>query len=100
MECGAVDSICARIEPAGSGLGANELGRLRVKRDLILGAIIRIKRLEAGMSVKDLAELAEVTPAAVYQWESDWAYPSLEKLFTVCVVLKTSPNEIFSWGDD
>ena len=56
---------------------------------------IKTFREKAGMSQRDLAYAIGVSQAAVAQWETGTAQPTLDNLRKVADVLGISPGELF-----
>jgi len=55
-------------------------------------------REQRGLTRADLARLADVTPAAVYQWEEKDSQPRVNTLAILCRVLGTSEDFLLDGG--
>ena len=65
-----------------------------------LGARIKERRLELGLSVKELAEAVRVCDAAIYNWERGKKRPKPEIAVRLSKALKCSVEEVFpEWHD-
>ena len=63
-----------------------------------LGANIRERRKEAGLTQEQLAEALGVTTGAVYKWESGRATPELEMLVDIAEFFETSVDALLDYG--
>lgn len=57
---------------------------------------IKPKRVEAGLSQKQLAEMLRVTQAAVANWEAGTAYPRASQLPELAKALNCSIDELYT----
>lgn len=57
---------------------------------------IKPKRIEAGLSQKQLAEMLRVTQAAVANWETGTAYPRASQLPELAKALNCSIDELYT----
>ena len=64
------------------------------------GEYIRKKRLEAGLTQKELARRLFVTESSVSKWERNLSYPDLSLVTAVCRELGISEHEFFTARDD
>lgn len=64
------------------------------------GEYIRKKRLEAGMTQKELAARLYVTESTVSKWERALSYPDISMVPDVCRELGISEHEFFTACDD
>lgn len=64
------------------------------------GEYIRKKRLEAGMTQRELAEKLFVTESAVSKWERNLSYPDVSVVTAICGALNISEHEFFTACDD
>lgn len=64
------------------------------------GAKLKGKRKEKGLTYQELADICHVNHGYIRQLESGSKIPSMQLLFTLCNVLKTSPNYLFEYVDD
>ena len=64
------------------------------------GAYIRTKRLETGMTQKELAGLLHVTESSVSKWERGLSYPDVSMVTSICAALHISEHEFFTACDD
>ncbi len=64
------------------------------------GAYIRKKRLEAGLTQRELAGRLFVTESSVSKWERDLSYPDVSLIPSVCRELHISEHEFFTACDD
>lgn len=56
---------------------------------------IKPKRIEAGLSQKQLAEILQVTQAAVANWEAGTAYPRASQLPELAKALDCTIDELY-----
>ena len=56
---------------------------------------IKPKRIEAGLSQKQLAEILQVTQAAVANWEPGTAYPRAAQLPELAAALHCTIDELY-----
>ena len=56
---------------------------------------IKPKRIEAGLSQKQLAEILQVTQAAVANWEAGTAYPRAAQLPELAAALHCTIDELY-----
>lgn len=61
---------------------------------LLIGAKIQEYRKKAGLSQEEFAEKIGVTRQAVSKWETDRAYPDLDKLVTICDIFQINIEEL------
>lgn len=61
---------------------------------LLIGAKIQEYRKKAGLSQEEFADKIGVTRQAVSKWETDKAYPDLDKLVAICDVFQISIEEL------
>lgn len=73
------------------------MGRPRVSKLLCMGSIIRERRLALGMTQAVAADIVGVSHNTFAHWESDRAYPAMETVPILCLVLDLEPNELFDW---
>lgn len=64
------------------------------------GEYIRRKRLEAGLTQKELAERLFVTESSVSKWEQGLSYPDVPIITSICAELGISEHEFFTACDD
>lgn len=64
------------------------------------GAYIRRKRLEAGLTQKELAGRLFVTESGVSKWERNLSYPDVSLVPSICRELGISEHEFFTACDD
>ena len=64
------------------------------------GAHIRKKRLEAGLTQKELAGLLFVTESTISKWERGRSYPDVSMVPSICAALRMTEHEFFSAQDD
>lgn len=57
---------------------------------------LRPKRLSAGLSQKQLAEIMQVTQAAIANWETGAAYPRASQLPALAAALHCSIDELYT----
>lgn len=65
----------------------------------MIGAIIQLKRKEAGLTQAQLADLLGVTAPAVNRWEKNLSFPDATLLAPLARCLKTDLNDLFSFYD-
>lgn len=61
---------------------------------LLIGAKIQEYRKKVGLSQEEFAEKIGVTRQAVSKWETDRAYPDLDKLVTICDIFQINIEEL------
>ena len=61
---------------------------------LLIGAKIQEYRKKQGLSQEEFAAKVGVTRQAVSKWETDKAYPDLDKLVTICDILQIDITEL------
>lgn len=62
--------------------------------------IIREKRIELGMTMKEIADKVGVSEATISRWESgEIANMRRGAIFSLAKTLNISPNEIMGWKD-
>lgn len=64
------------------------------------GEYIRRKRLEGGLTQKELAGQLFVTESTVSKWERGLSYPDISMVAPICAALKISEHEFFTACDD
>lgn len=64
------------------------------------GEYIRKKRLEAGLTQKDLAAQLFVTESTVSKWERGLSYPDVSMVTSICAALRITEHEFFAACDD
>lgn len=64
------------------------------------GAYIRKKRLEAGMTQKELAGLLFLTESTISKWERGLSYPDVSMVTAICAALHITEHEFFTACDD
>ncbi len=64
------------------------------------GEYIRKKRLEAGMTQKELAGRLFVTESTVSKWERGLSYPDVSMVVPICAALGITEHEFFTACDD
>lgn len=64
-----------------------------------LGARLKSVRLQAGMSLRELARQAEVSPSFISQIENGKSQPSVTSLYTLARLLNVSIDELFDQRD-
>ena len=64
------------------------------------GDYIRKKRLEAGLTQKELAGRLYVTESGVSKWERNLSYPDVSLVTAICRELHISEHEFFTACDD
>lgn len=67
---------------------------------LLIGTKIQEYRKNRGLSQEKFAARVGVTRQAVSKWETDKAYPDLDKLVTICDILQIGIMELISEGDE
>lgn len=61
---------------------------------LLIGAKMQEYRKKAGLSQEEFADKIGVTRQAVSKWETDKAYPDLDKLVAICDIFQVSIEEL------
>ncbi len=64
------------------------------------GEYIRRKRLEAGLTQKDLAGRLFVTESTISKWERGLSYPDVSMVTSICAALRITEHEFFTACDD
>lgn len=64
------------------------------------GSFIREKRLEKGLTQKELAELMFLSESAVSKWEMGKSYPDITLIPDLCRVLDVSEHELIGGAND
>lgn len=64
------------------------------------GEYIRKKRLEAGLTQKELAEQLFVTESTISKWERALSYPDVSMVTSICAALRITEHEFFTACDD
>ena len=64
------------------------------------GEYIRKKRLEAGLTQKELAEQLFVTESTISKWERALSYPDVSMVTAICAALHITEHEFFTACDD
>ena len=64
------------------------------------GDYIRKKRLEAGLTQKELAGRLFVTESTVSKWERALSYPDVSMVTPICAALGITEHEFFTACDD
>ncbi len=64
------------------------------------GYYIRKKRLEAGLTQRELAEQLFVTESTVSKWERALSYPDVSMVMPICAALHITEHEFFTACDD
>lgn len=67
---------------------------------LLIGTKIQEYRKNRGLSQEEFAAGVGVTRQAVSKWETDKAYPDLDKLVTICDILQIGIMELISGSDE
>lgn len=61
---------------------------------------LRQFREKAGLSQKEIAEIAGVDIKTAGNWERGVTFPKADQLWEICMALNTDPNEILGWWDE
>ena len=61
----------------------------------LIGQKIAIKRMDAGYSQEEFADLVGISKTAMGKIERGVSVPSADTLISVCRALHTAPNELF-----
>ena len=64
------------------------------------GNFIKEKRIEKGLTQKDLAALLYVSESAVSKWEIGQSYPDITRIQKLCSVLELSEHELINAATD
>lgn len=64
------------------------------------GEYVRRKRLEAGLTQKELAGQLFVTESTVSKWERGLSYPDVSMVTAICAALHITEHEFFTACDD
>lgn len=64
------------------------------------GEYIRKKRLEAGLTQRELAEQLFVTESTISKWERGLSYPDVSMVTAICAALRITEHEFFTACDD
>lgn len=60
------------------------------------GAYIHQKRLDAGLTQRELADRLYVTESTVSKWERALSYPDVSMVTAICAALGISEHEFFT----
>ena len=60
------------------------------------GKFIVLKRKEAGLTQKELAETIHVTESAVSKWERGVSYPDIALITSLCAALHITEHELIT----
>ena len=60
---------------------------------------LKLARLKAGYSQKDLADRVGVTPGSVSQWEVGRTFPSVKKLVKLADILNITVEEVINGNE-
>jgi transcriptional regulator with XRE-family HTH domain len=63
---------------------------------LALGAALRERRTELGMSQSALADSLEIRPSRIWEWENGRHVLRWDRLFLVCGALRITPTEMIA----
>lgn len=63
---------------------------------LALGAVLRERREELGMSQSAMADSLDIRPSRIWEWENGRHVLRWDRLFLVCGVLRITPTEIIA----
>ena len=66
--------------------------------EIPIGQNIRRKRLERGMTQRELAHHLRVSVQAVSKWENDRAFPDLSLLPDIAKMFGVTLDELFGYG--
>lgn len=64
------------------------------------GTYIKKKRLEAGLTQKELAGQLFVTESTISKWERGLSYPDVSMVTSICAALRITEHEFFTACDD
>lgn len=64
------------------------------------GKFIVLKRKEAGLTQKELAETIHVTESAVSKWERGVSYPDIALITSLCAALHITEHELITASED
>ncbi len=64
------------------------------------GAYVRQKRMERGLSQRDVAEQLYVSEGAVSKWERGVSYPDITLISALCRILEVSEHELIIASND
>lgn len=79
--------------------GGSSDGDLDVDLDVALGREIRARRSQAGLSLRELAKLADLSPSFISQLERGLARPRISSLHRVARTLGTTAQALLSSGE-
>ena len=71
----------------GVPMGSRELRELQRMRDMVHGGLVRAVRVNAGLSLREVAQAVGVTPSAVFYWEQGKNVPRGEPAIRYARVL-------------
>lgn len=63
---------------------------------IALGAVLRERREELGMSQSAMADSLDIRPSRIWEWENGRHVLRWDRLFLVCGVLRITPTEIIA----
>lgn len=61
-----------------------------------LGAVLRERREELGLSQSALADNLDIRPSRIWEWENGRHVLRWDRLFLVCGVLRITPTEMIA----
>lgn len=67
---------------------------------ITFGQFLRQKRIEKGMTQKELAEKLFMSESAISKWEKGKSYPDITVIPDICAVLDVSEHELISGAND
>ncbi len=67
---------------------------------ITFGAFIRQKRIEKGLTQKELAESLFLSESAISKWEMGKSYPDITMIPDICRVLDVSEHELIAGAND
>ena len=70
-----------------------------MKHNLKFAKKLKAKMANNHLSQDALAKLLNTTQATISRWCSDKNQPDFETLFTLCDILKVSPNDLLGWEE-
>ena len=67
---------------------------------ITFGQFLRQKRIEKGLTQKELSEKLFLSESAISKWEKGKSYPDITMIPDICAVLEVSEHELISGAND
>ena len=66
----------------------------------MISEILRDRRVELGLSMREVGEAIHKSGHCVGSWERGHAEPCINDIKKICTYYEMSPNELLNWGND